>query len=95
MLLTSAPSIWRAVDGRLPKGADRVALAVLGSRHVITGVSQLAFPDRLQRLQIGIDALHAVTMAGLAAVDPSRRRPALVSAGLALVGVAAGAATRR
>jgi hypothetical protein len=94
-LLTSGPSIWRSVDRRGPTEADRVALMFLGTRHVVTGVSQLALPSRFQRLQIGVDLVHAVTMAGLAAVDPPRRRPALVSAGAALVGAAAGAVIRR
>ena len=94
-LLTSGPSIWRSVDGRVPTGGDRVALTFLGTRHVVTGVSQLAFPSRFQRLQIAIDVIHAVSMVGLAAVDPPRRRPALVSAGAAVLGAAAGAAIRR
>jgi hypothetical protein len=72
-----------------------VALTFLGTRHVVTGVSQLAWPSRFQRLQIGVDLIHAVTMVGLAVVDPPRRRPALVSAGAALLGAAAGAAVRR
>ncbi|HET7801106.1 MAG TPA: hypothetical protein VFL38_11830 [Humibacillus xanthopallidus] len=94
-LLTAGPSIWRPVDGRGPTEADRVALTFLGTRHVVTGASQLAFPSRFQRLQIGIDLVHAVTMVGLAAVDPPRRRPALVSAAAALLGAAAGAVMRR
>jgi hypothetical protein len=93
-LLTSGPAIWRSVDDRGPAEGDRVALTFLGARHVATGVSQLVFPSRFQRLQIAIDVVHAVSMVGLAAVDPPRRRPALVSAGVALLGAAAGAAIR-
>jgi hypothetical protein len=93
-LLTSGPSIWRFVDGRGPTASDRVALTVLGTRHVVTGISQVVAPARFQRLQIGIDLAHATTMLGLAAVDPTRRRPALVSAGAAIVGAGAGAVTR-
>ena len=93
-LLTYGPTIWRSVDGRGPTEADLVALTFLGTRHVVTGASQLAFPSRFQRLQIGIDVVHAATMVGLAVVDPPRRRPALVTAGAALIGATAGAVMR-
>jgi hypothetical protein len=93
-LLASGPDIWRAVSGSGPTSSDRVALTALGGRHIVAGVTQVVAPTRFGRLLIAVDLLHAASMVGLAAVDPSRRRPALVSAALALAGATAGAAVR-
>ena len=93
-LLAAGPPIWRYLDHRAPTGVDQAALRFLGARHVATGMTQVFFPDRFQRLEIGIDLAHAVTMVGLAAADPRRRRPALVTAAVALAGAVAGMAIR-
>ncbi|MEO7058412.1 MAG: hypothetical protein ABI083_01700 [Lapillicoccus sp.] len=93
-LLTAGPPIWSYLDDRAPTEVDRVALRFLGARHVATGITQVFVPARFQRLEIGIDLIHAATMVGLAAVDPPRRRPALVTAAVALAGALAGMAIR-
>lgn len=93
-ILTAGSSIWRRLDGQAPTQGDQIALRFLGARHVATGTIQVLFPGRLQRLEIGIDVIHAATMVGVAALDPPRRRPALVTAAVALASAAAGMAIR-
>ncbi|MDQ2755178.1 MAG: hypothetical protein M3Y71_01220 [Actinomycetota bacterium] len=93
-LLTAGPPIWRRLDGQGPTEVDRVALRLLGSRHVGTGVIQVILPDRFQRLEISIDLIHSATMVGLSALDPPRRRPALVTAAVALASAMAGIGIR-
>lgn len=93
-LLTAGPRIWRHVDGQGPTEGDRVALRFLGARHVATGVTQVLFPGRFQRLEITIDLIHTATMVGLAALGPPRRRPALVTAAAALASAMAGIGIR-
>jgi len=93
-ILTAGSSIWRRLDGQAPTQGDQIALRFLGARHVATGTIQVLFPGRLQRLKIGIDVIQAATMVGLGALDPPRRRPALVTAAVALASAAAGMAIR-
>ena len=93
-ILTAGSSIWRRLDGQGPSQGDQIALRFLGARHVATGTIQVLFPGRLQRLEIGIDVIHAATMVGVGALDPPRRRPALVTAAVALASAAAEMAIR-
>lgn len=93
-ILTAGPPIWRRLDDQGPTEGDQVALRLLGARHVATGMTQVLFPGRFQRLEIGIDLIHTSTMVGLAALDPPRRRPALVTASVAFAGGAAGIGIR-
>ncbi len=93
-LLTAGPPIWRYLDARGPTEVDQIALKLLGSRHLVTGVVQLCFPGHFQRLEIAVDLIHTATMVALAAADPPRRRPALVTASVALASAAAGVAIR-
>ncbi len=93
-ILTAGPPIWGYLDDQGPTEGDQVALRFLGARHVATGVTQVLFPDRFQRLEITIDLIHTATMVGLAALDPPRRRPALVTAGVALASGMAGIGIR-
>ena len=93
-LLTVGPPIWRYLDHRAPTELDQGALRFLGARHVATGATQLFFPGRFQRLEIVVDLIHTATMAGLAVFDPPRRRPALVTASVALASGTAGMAIR-
>ncbi|MDN5772027.1 MAG: hypothetical protein L0H24_14185 [Microlunatus sp.] len=83
-ILTAGPPIWRSLDDRDPTEVDQLALRFLGARHAVTGVVQVFFPGRFQRLEIAVDLIHTATMVGLAAIDPPRRRPALVTAAVAL-----------
>lgn len=94
VILTAGSPIWRRFDGQGPTEGDEVALRFLGARHVATGAIQVLLPGGLQRVEIGIDLIHAATMVGLAALDPPRRRPALVTAAVALASAGAGMAIR-
>lgn len=93
-ILTAGPAIWRYLDDRGPTEVDRLALRFLGARHAATGVAQLCFPGHFQRLEIAVDLIHTATMVGLAVVDPPRRRPALVTAGVALASAVGSMAIR-
>ncbi|MEP6630352.1 MAG: hypothetical protein ABJA89_07760 [Lapillicoccus sp.] len=85
VLMARGRDVWVAVDGRVPARVDELALPVLGVRHFMQGGAQVMAPGRFQRLFVGVDVAHALSMVAVAAVDERRRRPALVS------GVAAGA----
>lgn len=93
-LLTAGPQIWRYLDDRGPTEIDQIALRFLGARHLATGVVQVFFPGHFQRLEIAVDLIHSATMVALAAADPPRRRPALVTAGVALASAVGSAAIR-
>ena len=93
-LLSAGPAIWRRVDGEAPGNVDRISLRFLGARHVATGAAQVLLPGRFQRLEIGIDLVHAATMVTVAALDPPRRRPALVTTAVALASAVAGIGIR-
>jgi hypothetical protein len=94
-LLVAGPSIWRRVDDAGPDEVDRIALKLLGARHVATGAAQVLLPGSFQRLEIGVDLVHAATMVGVAVLDPPRRRPALVTTAVALASAVAGIGIRR
>lgn len=94
VLLVAGSPVWRRLTGHAPSEVDEIAVRFLGARHVATGVTQVLFPARLQRVEIAVDLLHAATMVGLAVLDPPRRRPALVTAAVALGGASAVTAIR-
>jgi hypothetical protein len=74
-----------------PVAATRV-LRVLGARHLVQTAVQLAGPAPLvHHLGAAADALHALTGAGLAAVDRRWRRAALIDC-LVATGFALGTA---
>ncbi len=84
-----APLIGHAPDAR-----ERAVIRILGARHL----AQFAAAQRGHRLLGGpaLDALHAASMLGLAAVSRRYRRSALVSAaGATAFAVMARAADRR
>ncbi len=93
-LLTAGPPIWRRLDAQGPTDGDQIALRFLGARHVVTGVVQVLLPSRFQRLEIAVDLIHTATMVALAAADPPRRRPALVTASVALASAMTGVGIR-
>lgn len=79
-LLVGDDALWRRLTGRSLTGDERRVVQVLSVRHLAQGVVQLAVPTRLEGLWAATDLAHAVSMLALAATDPGRRRPALVSA---------------
>jgi hypothetical protein len=84
VLLTRGRPLWRAVDGDAPGRVDEVGMLVLGARHLAQGAYQMARPGRHRKALMGVDVVHALSMVALAAVNPPRRRPALVSAAAAV-----------
>lgn len=94
-LLVRGRALWVAVDGREPDDVDRLAVGFLGLRHLVQGAVQAAEPGRFQRVGVAVDVVHAASMLALAAVDERRRRPALVSAGAALVAASLTLTARR
>ncbi|MEO7446799.1 MAG: hypothetical protein ABI336_00890 [Humibacillus sp.] len=92
VLLVWGDDLWRAVERRDPGDAERLVTRVLGVRHLVQGLAQVAAPSAL-RGPVVVDALHAASMLPLALVDPGYRRPALLSGGLALLSAIATAST--
>lgn len=84
-LVTRGPAIWRAVQGSPPTDGDALAIQALAVRHLGQGSLQTFLPTHLRGLWIGVDGLHAATMAVLAYRDPSRRRVALLTGGVAVL----------
>ena len=73
--------VARALLGRAPDGRERVAIRVLGLRHL----AQHAAARRGHGLLAGpeLDVVHALSMTALAVVSPRYRRSALTSAAVA------------
>ncbi|GAA2759591.1 hypothetical protein [Actinopolymorpha rutila] len=64
--------------GRRLDRHERLAARVLGVRHIVqAGATTALASPTCYRLGAGVDALHALSMVGLAAVDRRRRRLAL------------------
>ncbi|GAB6902968.1 hypothetical protein JCM9957A_60600 [Kineosporia succinea] len=82
-LLLRPREVIRAVgaDPELPGLV--VAARVLGARHVVQAVGLTVKPGLVSTPASLIDGLHATSMVALAAISPSYRRVALVSAGVA------------
>jgi hypothetical protein len=74
--------------GQAVSGAGRIPPAwlvrLLGARMLGQGLVEMILPDR-RRLLTGaaVDASHAASMVGVAALAPDYRRPALISAAAA------------
>ncbi|EWT00366.1 hypothetical protein N865_16050 [Intrasporangium oryzae NRRL B-24470] len=85
VLLARGAEVWRAVDATRPGENERLATTALGARHVLQGLAQAAAPRLTVAPVIGVDLVHAASMAWLAGRDPRYRRPAVVSGGVALL----------
>ncbi|MET9021036.1 hypothetical protein ABZV93_13710 [Actinopolymorpha sp. NPDC004070] len=73
----------RLADRRLDRH-ERLAARVLGIRHTVqAGAATALASPAAYRLGAGVDALHALSMVGLAAVDRRRRRLALTETAIA------------
>jgi hypothetical protein len=88
VLLSAGPRIWVRLTGDHPTQADRVGLWALGARDLGQGVFQLVAPTTGRRLIVAVELLHATSMVALAVGNRPRRRPALVSASVALTNAA-------
>jgi hypothetical protein len=88
VLLTAGPRIWVGLTGHRPTEVDRLGLRALGARSLGQGAFQLVAPTTGRRLIIAVELLHATSMLALAVFDRPRRRPALVSASVAVTNAA-------
>lgn len=81
LLTRPAGTVAPVADSRhVPTAVARV----LGGRHVVQGAVQLGWPvSGVLTASIVVDALHATSMVGLAALRPGYRRPAALSAAVA------------
>ena len=94
LLLAGTRLVWaaavigfpnRLIDaaGGSPDRRSRRVARILGARHAIQGSLELASWPRWSRAGIVVDGLHAITAAGLGALDPDRRRVALTDTAIA------------
>jgi hypothetical protein len=74
------PGLPLRLGGGLDTKGVRTATRILGARHLIETVVLTRNDPRARRWIAAVDALHALSMLGLAAVSPRLRRDALLSA---------------
>ncbi len=85
VLLARPERVTAAVSTEAQPAAGWARL--LGVRHLAQGAVELAWPSAdVLAGSAGVDALHGLSMLGLAAIREDYRRPALVSASLAAAG---------
>lgn len=94
ILLTQGREVWSLVEGTSPAEIDKVAIRLLGARHLGQGAAQLIGPGHFQRTFVTVDVIHAATMLAVAVVDRDRRRAALLTAGVAAASAAITIAVR-
>ncbi len=79
-----APGSTGRVWGLAPDRHARAVVRVLGARQLAQAMFTASKPTiGVRRAGVGVDALHALSMVGLAAVDARRRRAALTDAAVA------------
>lgn len=71
--------------GRAPDRRARMVIRILGARHLIQAAATARGGRAAHRLGGTVDAVHALSMLILSALDPARRSPAAVNAAIALV----------
>jgi hypothetical protein len=82
VLLARPERVARGVASSVPPGRGWVRL--LGARYVAQGAVQASMPKaEVLELSVVVDALHAASMLGMAAIRAEYRRPALLSAAVA------------
>lgn len=91
-LLLAPRTVLTHVHGVRVDERSLVVARVLGARHLVQAGATLVTP-RPAGLALGVvvDVLHAATAAGLAALDPTRRRAGVVDTVSATVWAVAGA----
>ncbi|KAA0016346.1 hypothetical protein [Antrihabitans cavernicola] len=96
VLLLAPHRVARTAAGPLD-GRDNLVARILGARQLVQAAATgRQSSHRLRVASTAVDIIHAASMAGLAAIDEPRRRPALADAVVASGFAAAGyAATTR
>lgn len=82
--LLAPGTVERLIVGTVADERARKVIRILGARHVLQAIVTARGGRTLHRLGGGVDGLHALSMAALAAFDPERRRAAAVNAAIAL-----------
>jgi hypothetical protein len=77
-------TVERLLVGTTPDARARKAIRILGARHLLQAAVTARGGRTVHHFGGGVDTLHALTMVGLAAFDPERRRAATVNAAIAL-----------
>lgn len=77
------------LTGHAPDERARTVIRVLGARHLLQGAVTARGGRGLHLLGCGVDLLHAMTAASLAAMDERRRPAAAANAAIALAFAAA------
>jgi len=94
-LLLRPSAITRLVSGGGDTPSDLVA-RILGGRQLLQGIALITRPDpQIVAAAVATDVLHAASMLLLGWVRPAYRRPALMSAGVAVASASCGAMTLR
>ncbi|WP_369046051.1 hypothetical protein [Sinomonas sp. P10A9] len=83
--LLAPGAVERLLLGSVPDARARTVVRILGARHLAQALVTARAGAGMHRLGGAVDAVHALTMAAVAALDPKRRRAAAVNAALALV----------
>jgi hypothetical protein len=79
------PDLFLRLSTGSDGGGERVTVRALGARYVVQSGAGLAFGRPWVRdADAAIDLVHAVSMLALAAIAPTHRRIALISAATAL-----------
>ncbi len=95
-LLVVPGSVLRSTVGGRDDRPARIVTRILGARHLVqAGLTGLRPGPTALWIGAAVDAVHAATALGLAALDDGRRRAALGNALSAFVFAAAGAALAR
>jgi hypothetical protein len=92
ILLLAPDRLSHRVTGHSPDRLSRAVVRILGARHLIQAVVSIGPSGRAVRaLGAEVDALHSLSMFGLAALNPPHRRDGLIDAVVAGCFAAAGA----
>jgi hypothetical protein len=95
-LMLARPGTVARAYGSPPTPVAQAVVRVLGGRHAVQAALTYAFPGPpVPALGALVDATHALTAVTWAATSPSRRRPGLTSAAMALLLAAGGARAYR
>ena len=81
--LIAVPGRVISATGGTPDERSRKVARILGARHAIQGAVEAVSWPRWHTTGSAVDALHALTAAGLAALDPARRRVAVADTAVA------------
>lgn len=83
IVLLAAPGKMLELTGTPSCPRSRSVCRLLGLRHLVQSLVEIAVWPRYRRAGVSVDASHALSLLGFAATKPRWRRPALIDAGIA------------